>query len=89
MAKPEDYEALRSTLVDDIAKTADPSVVDRLNDLLLALEHCALNPAKPKGSQITYASVNTNHDVSRLTMVNAVAVISMLIVTVVALAVHR
>ncbi len=88
MTQDSSYEAIRTDLLNDMTKECPPAIVERAKKLLEALEGCALKPTEDNclnSPGFVYATVSTNEDVKRLTTVNAIAVLSMLVVAVVAL----
>lgn len=95
MKHDDKIEDIKKALLDDIAKGCDEKVVQRARDLFEVWESCATAapdlsnlPDSPEGRWFT-ASVSTNEDVKRLTTVNALAVLAMLVVAVSAIVVRR
>lgn len=86
MKQDEDYEATKKALLEDIAKGCDVGVVERTRGMFEAWESCT--SPEPRGG-VFHATVSTNEDVKRLTTVNALAVLAMLAVAVVALVVRK
>ena len=85
-------EDIKKALLEDIAKGCDEEVVARARDFFEGWESCTTAvPSLPdlqEGALFT-ASINTNEDVKRLTTVNALAVLAMLVVAVSAIVVRK
>lgn len=95
MKHDDKYEDIKKSLLEDIAKGCDEEVVQRARGLFEVWESCTTAapdssnlPNSRVGTRFT-ASFNSDEDVKRLTTVNALAVLAMLGVTVVALVARK